>query len=109
MNWESKININQVMEIRSRTLCYLGVGALQKVNDICDWLKNQGIDKVLICTDKTVYKVTGVWDVLEPAMKKRGIAWTMYDEVVPNPTVDGIDKAVKMGKEMVPGEHWDPP
>jgi alcohol dehydrogenase class IV len=69
MNWESKININQVMEIRSRTLCYLGVGALQKVNDICDWLKNQGIDKVLICTDKTVYKVTGVWDVLEPAMK----------------------------------------
>jgi alcohol dehydrogenase class IV len=95
MNWESKININQVMEIRSRTLCYLGVGALQKVNDICDWLKNQGIDKVLICTDKTVYKVTGVWDVLEPAMKKRGIAWTMYDEVVPNPTVDGIDKPAK--------------
>ncbi|MDD2555797.1 MAG: iron-containing alcohol dehydrogenase [Syntrophaceticus sp.] len=103
MNWESKININQVMEIRSRTLCYLGVGALQKVNDICDWLKNQGIDKVLICTDKTVYKVTGVWDVLEPAMKKRGIAWTMYDEVVPNPTVDGIDKAVKMGKEIGAG------
>lgn len=103
MNWESKININQVMEIRSRTLCYLGVGALQKVNDICDWLKNQGIDKVLICTDKIVYKVTGVWDVLEPAMKKRGIAWTMYDEVVPNPTVDGIDKAVQMGKEIGAG------
>ncbi len=98
--WETKMNINQVVEIRTRTLCYFGVGALQKVNDICDWLKNQGIDKVLICTDKIVYKVTGVWDVLEPVLKSRGIAWTMYDEVVPNPTVDGIDNAVKMGKEL---------
>jgi alcohol dehydrogenase class IV len=98
--WETKININQVVEIRSRTLCYFGVGALQKVNDICDWFKKNDIDKVLICTDKTVYKITGVWDVLEPAMKQRGIAWTMFDEVVPNPTVDGIDTAVKMGKEL---------
>ena len=103
MNWESKININQVVEIRSRTLCYFGVGALQKVNDICDWLKKEGIDKVLIVTDKIVYKVTGVWDVLEPAMKSRGIAWAMFDEVVPNPTVDGIDTAVKMGKELGAG------
>lgn len=103
MNWESKININQVVEIRSRTLCYFGVGALQKVNDICDWLKKEGIDKVLIVTDKIVYKVTGVWDVLEPAMKSRGSAWAMFDEVVPNPTVDGIDTAVKMGKELGAG------
>ena len=80
MNWESKININQVVEIRSRTLCYFGVGALQKVNDICDWLKKEGIDKVLIVTDKIVYKVIGVWDVLEPAMKSRRIAWAMFDE-----------------------------
>ncbi len=103
MNWESKININQVVEWGSRTLCYFGVGALQKVNDICDWLKKEGIDKVLIVTDKIVYKVTGVWDVLEPAMKSRGIAWAMFDEVVPNPTVDGIDTAVKMGKELGAG------
>ncbi len=103
MSWETKMNINQVVEIRSRTLCYFGVGALQKVNDICDWLKKQGIDKVLIVTDKIVYKVTGVWDVLEPAMKAHGIAWTMFDEVVPNPTVDGIDTAVKMGKDLGAG------
>lgn len=36
-------------------------------------------------------------------MKKRGITWTMFDEVVPNPTVDGIDTAVKMGKELGAG------
>ena len=32
--WETKMNINQVVEIRSRTLCYFGVGALQKCDDI---------------------------------------------------------------------------
>lgn len=100
MLWETKMNVNQVVEIRTRTLCYFGVGALQKVADISEWMKNQGIDKVLICTDKTVYKVTGVWDVLEPVLKKNGISWVMFDEVVPNPTTHGIDKAVKMGKEL---------
>jgi alcohol dehydrogenase class IV len=98
--WEAKINVNQVVEIRTRTICYFGVGALQKVNDIADWMKKQGIDKVLVATDKIVYKVTGIWEVLEPVLKKRGIAYVMFDEVVPNPTVDGIDKAVQMGKQI---------
>jgi len=98
--WETKINVSQVVEIRTRTLCYFGVGALQKVNDIADWMKKQEIDKVLVTTDKIVYKVTGVWNVLEPVLKKRGIAYAIFDEVVPNPTVDGIDKAVQLGKQL---------
>ena len=76
--WENKMNVNQVVEIRSRTLCYFGVGALQKVNDICEYLKKEGIDKVLITTDEIVYKITGVWEVLEPAMKKNGILYSIY-------------------------------
>jgi alcohol dehydrogenase class IV len=61
-------------------------------------MDKKGIDNVLICTDKVVYKVTGVWEVLEPVLKKHHIGYTVFDEVVPNPTVDGIDKATKMGK-----------
>ncbi len=101
--WESKIDINQVSEIRSRTLCYFGVGALQKVNDICDYLKNADINAVLITTDKIVYKVTGVWEMLEPALKARNIKYALYTEVVPNPTVDNIDNAVAMGKAIGAG------
>jgi Alcohol dehydrogenase, class IV len=98
--WESKIDINQVAEIRSKTLCYFGVGALQKVDDICDYLKNADIKAVLITTDKIVYKITGVWAVLEPALKKRDIKYALYTDVVPNPTVDNIDNAVAMAKEI---------
>jgi alcohol dehydrogenase class IV len=101
--WENKIDINQVAEIRTKTLCYLGVGALQKVNDISDYLKNTGIQAVLITTDQIVYKVTGVWEVLEPALKSRNIKYALYNDVVPNPTVDNIDEAVAMGKEIGAG------
>lgn len=98
--WETKMNINQVVEIRTRTLCYFGVGALQKVNDICTYLKNRGITKVLITTDEIVYKVTGIWETLEPALKQNTIAYALYTGVIPNPTVDGIDQAVEMGKDI---------
>lgn len=101
--WETRMNINQVVEIRSKTLCYFGVGALQKVDDICDYLKNRGISAVLVTTDETVYKVTGVWKVLQPALEKRGIEYALYTGVVPNPTVDGIDEAVAMGKKIKAG------
>lgn len=101
--WETRMNINQVVEIRSKTLCYFGVGALQKVNDICDYLKKQGISAVLVTTDEIVYKVTGVWEVLQPALESRGIKYALYTGVVPNPTVDGIDQAVAMGKKINAG------
>ena len=32
--WEKDININEVREIRSRTLVYFGVGAIAKIADI---------------------------------------------------------------------------
>lgn len=101
--WETKMNINQVVEIRSKTLDYFGVGALQKVNDICDYLKKTGIKAVLVTTDEIVYKVTGVWEVLEPALKKAGLKYALYTGVVPNPTVDGIDEAAAMGKKVGAG------
>jgi len=101
--WETKMNINQVVEIRSKTLCYFGVGALQKVTDICDYLKNTGVKAVLVTTDEIVYKVTGVWEVLEPALKKAGLNYALYTGVVPNPTVDGIDEATAMGKKIGAG------
>lgn len=98
--WESKMNPQRVIELRCRTLVYLGVGAIQKINEITDHLKHKGIERVLVVTDQTVHKVTGAWDVIEPALKNRGISCAVYTGVVPNPTVDNIDEAVRMGKDM---------
>ncbi|AKI96749.1 iron-containing alcohol dehydrogenase [Kosmotoga pacifica] len=98
--WESKVNIYNVFELRSRTLCYFGVGAINKIKDIASALKKEGRKKIIVVTDEVVYKVTGAWDVIEPALKENGIEWVMYTGVQPNPTVEQIDEATKMGKEI---------
>ena len=42
--WEKDININEVREIRTRTLVYFGCGAIEKIEDIAKDLKSKGVD-----------------------------------------------------------------
>jgi len=98
--WESKVNIYNVFELRCRTLCYFGVGAINKIKDIATELKKAGVEKIVVVTDKVAYKVTGAWDIIETTLKEGGIDYILYDGVLPNPTVDQIDEATKMAKEF---------
>ncbi|MCC8166390.1 MAG: iron-containing alcohol dehydrogenase [Planctomycetes bacterium] len=95
--WEKYINIEQIAEIRARSLCYLGVGAIDKIEDIAVDLKKRGIDSVLVTTGKGSHIKTGAWEKVKAALGKNGIAYTLYDKVTPNPTVDQVDEAVKAG------------
>jgi len=96
--WEKNININEVKTILSRTTCYLGVGAIAKVNDICAALAAKGVKNVLVVTGRGSYKSTGSWDHVTKAFAAHNINYALYDKVTPNPTVDGIDEAVALGK-----------
>ena len=98
--WEQNININEIVEIRSRTTAYLGVGAITKIDFICSELKNKGISKVIIMSGKNAYKSTGAWDYVEAALNKNGIGYLLYNKVTPNPTVNEVDEAVKNAKEF---------
>ncbi len=98
--WETKVNIHSVFELRCRTLCYFGVGAINKIDDIASDLKHRGISKLIVVTDDVAYKVTGAWDVIEPALKKHVIEYVLYDKVRANPTVEQIDEATKMAKDL---------
>jgi len=96
--WESKMQTDQVFELRCKTTVYFGAGAINKISDIADYLIGHDIKRVLIVTDEIVYKVTGAWEVIEPVFKQKGISYEIYTGVVSNPTVDNIDAAAKMGK-----------
>ncbi|MFV3012284.1 iron-containing alcohol dehydrogenase [Clostridium botulinum] len=98
--WESKMAINEIREIRSKTTVYLGVGAIEKIYDIASNLKNMNIDKVLIVTGRGAYKKTGAWEYVEKALEKENIAYILYNEVTPNPTADQVDEAARMGNEL---------
>ncbi len=98
--WESKVDIYRVFELRCKVRCYFGVGALNKISDIADWMKKNDIDKIIVVSDRNAYKVTGAWNVVEPILRKFGIGYILYDEVSPNPTVDQVDKATEMAKNF---------
>ena len=46
--WEKDININEVREIRTRTLVYFGCGAIEKIEDIAKDLKSKGVAIIYI-------------------------------------------------------------
>lgn len=92
--FKNSLNIHEVSELRLRTIIYFGCGAIQKINDIADQLLARNIKNVLIVSGRGAYKATGAWDVIKPALDSRGIAFTLFDKVTPNPTTDQIDEAV---------------
>lgn len=51
-------------------------------------------------TGKGSYKKTGAWNYVNDAMGQEGIKHVLYDQVTPNPTVDQVDEATKMAREL---------
>ena len=98
--WEETINIHAVSEIRCKTLNYIGVGAIAKIDEISANLKKQGVSKILVVTGKVAYKKTGAWDFVQKAFKEHEIAYVLYCDVTPNPEADEVDAAVKLGKSI---------
>ena len=80
---------------------YFGKGA---INEIANEVKNRGLKKVTLVTDKDLLKfkvATKVCDVLD----KAGIDYEIYDKIKPNPTIEnvteGVDFCKKCGADVV--------
>ncbi len=101
--WEKHVDIREVREIRTRSLVYFGVGAIQKIKEIAEALKARNIGRVLVVSGRGAYKSTGAWEVIEKALKDAGIAWDLFDRVTPNPTTDQIDEAAAIGRKSGAG------
>ena len=89
--WEKDVNINEVKEILTKSNVYFGVGAIEKIDEITEKLKNEGIKKVVVVSGRGSYKVTGAWDYVESALKKHNVEYINYAKCSPNPTTDQID------------------
>ncbi|HVJ50017.1 iron-containing alcohol dehydrogenase [Desulfitobacterium sp.] len=98
--WENIIRINEIREIRVKSNVYLGVGAIKKMYDIAKELKNRGISKVIVVTGQGAYIKTGAWSYVVEALKESGIQYELYNKVMPNPTVQQVDEAVKLGMRI---------
>lgn len=98
--WESSIDINEIREIRCKTNLYLGVGAIQKINDICADLEARGINKVIVVASRSAYIKCGAWDVVEPAFAKHNIKYQIFNDITPNPDNVQVDRATAVAREF---------
>lgn len=58
----------------------------------------RGVKSVLLVTDKGIMSI-GLADGIIETLRGAGIAVTVYDKTVPNPTIDNIEEALAMYKE----------
>ncbi len=81
-----------VFKIAIPLLPYRQPKILQSVKDCPTVLQSKNIGRVMVVTDKTVMKL-GLCDELTEALDNAEIAYSVYDETLPNPTIDAVEQA----------------
>lgn len=80
---------------------YFGRGCRQELSNE---IKTRGFNKVLVVTDKELYEC-GVTGKVTQILDEAGIAYEVYSEVKPNPTVknvqDGVAKCKELGADVI--------
>ena len=80
---------------------YHGKGAVQ---EIAGEVKSRGLQKALVCTDPDLLKF-GVTKKVTDVLDAAGIAYEIYDQIKPNPTIqnvqDGVEALKKSGADCI--------
>ena len=72
-----------------------GAGAIKELPEL---VKSQGINNVLVVTDKGLMSLH-LLDSLFEGLEKAGVKYSVFDSVQPNPTIYNVEDALKMYKE----------
>ena len=73
------------------TISYHGAGAIQ---EIPGEITRRGFQKVFVCTDPDLVKF-GVAAKVTDLLDEAGIAWSLYSEIKPNPTIKNVQDGVE--------------
>ncbi|MBM6689052.1 lactaldehyde reductase [Collinsella tanakaei] len=76
------------------TISYHGSGAIK---EIPGEITRRGFKKVFVCTDPDLVKF-GVAAKVTDLLDEAGIAWSMYSEIKPNPTIKNVTDGVEAFK-----------
>ena len=101
--WDDCCDYNMVHEVRLKSVAYLGVGAIDKIDAILGNLKNEGITAVLCVCGGHAYRVSGAWDKAEAAALRHGIVLALYNRVTPSPNTDTVDDATALWRAINAG------
>ncbi len=62
------------------------------------WIKEKGLDNVLVVTDNGLMKI-GLPNPMFEAMEKEGVQYVVFSDIEPNPTSDNVEDGFKIYKE----------
>ena len=85
-------------------LPYRNPEIIGSVKDLPALFQKKGIDNVLIITDLGIRKL-GLTVRLETALKQNGIAYSIYDKTVANPTTANVPD-VRLLSDLAAGPAW---
>ena len=73
------------------TVSYHGKGAIAEIPGIAE---REGFKKVFVCTDPDLIKF-GVAGKVTALLDQAGIAYSLYSDIKPNPTIENVQNGVK--------------
>ena len=76
------------------TISYHGSGAIK---EIPGELQRRGYKKIFVCSDPDLVKF-GVTSKVTDELDAAGIAWSLYSEIKPNPTIQNVKDGVEAFK-----------
>ena len=76
------------------TISYHGSGAIK---EIPGELQRRGYKKIFVCSDPDLIKF-GVTAKVTDELDAAGIAWSLYSEIKPNPTIQNVKDGVEAFK-----------
>lgn len=94
--------MKKVVELRCGSIDYFGIGAINRFEGIMEQYRKRGIRRVGIVTGKNSYRLSGAWDIVKPVLDETDMEYIHFDGITPNPTVDQIDEAVNLLKDIKP-------
>ena len=87
-----------IMKIAIPFMPYRKPNMLDSLKDLPALLKDKNISSVLLVTDKGI-RGLGLTSGLEKDITKAGIKLTVFDDVIPNPTISNIEAGVEVYKQ----------
>lgn len=90
-----------IMKVTGRLITWKNAALIEGENSVLqipELVKKHGFSRVLLVTDKTITSL-GLTKPLLQELIKAGVACSVFDETVPNPTIQNIEDALKIYKQ----------
>ena len=85
----------QVFHIAIPFMPYHEPKILENMEEVVKTLKEEKVEKVMLATDKSI-RGLGLTKELEDALTRANLSYVVYDDILPNPTIDMVEEGLKI-------------